>query len=144
MELFFSFDEMPGRFEISERGEEEENGWTSECLVNRKVEDDMNLSLGLIDEDGISLTMDAFHIEDEETKRAFHAVLKTTLRWNDVKILRDCLNVLLEMKQDLCLPRPQHARDRGKPAPAGQGAAAEMTNNPHINDHEAQASGEGA
>jgi hypothetical protein len=93
----FDLDNMSGRVELSERDKYDGCGWTSTLLVSRLVNDG-SLSVIFRDE-GVRFYTHTHHIENEETRRAFHVVLDWNLSWQEVAHLHDFLGMLLKWEK---------------------------------------------
>jgi hypothetical protein len=87
--------ELEGRFNVSERGKEKEPG-TVECVkLVEKYIDDMNFSISFGEDDEYVLSMAGYHVENDETKRAFHSHLKIILDRDQLGDLHAFLSFLL-------------------------------------------------
>ena len=97
--LSIDFDDLPGVVEVSERDAQDENGlWSSTMLVEKKeAEPDLSVTLN---DDGAKIYVSAHHVENDETKRAFHVRLDLNLSWNDIARLHDFLELLIKCKDE--------------------------------------------
>jgi hypothetical protein len=105
LDLNLMMEELPGAVYIAERSpQEEKSGWPSTALIetedddgNLLMDDPVILSVSLR-QDGAGLSLRAYHIENEETKRAFHTALDVHLTYSEVEQLRDFFTLILKFK----------------------------------------------
>ena len=89
-----------GEIKVSERSEKEQDGggWSSTDLLE-VVTNNLELRIGLRDEDveeeEIFIELCEYHVENQETKRAFHTDLEAKLTLQDVKNLHAFLGYIL-------------------------------------------------
>jgi len=95
LDCHISFQEIGGEVEISERGKQTGEGiWPSIKLVES---DESNVHLyARNSSEGVEISMSAYHVENEETNRAFHTNLEVTLNRQELASLHDFLGLLLK------------------------------------------------
>jgi hypothetical protein len=92
-----SLDNMPGTIRLTERGPKDERDfWTVIDLVEVD-HDEIDFDVRLLPE-GIELGLNAHHVENEETGKAFHAELQINLLYSEIEQLRDFLDLILKYK----------------------------------------------
>jgi hypothetical protein len=101
-ECTISFEDLSGEIDLTERGERSADGFypNNNRLIEKTV-DDFELTIIVDDEHNVKIHHRVFHVENDDTKRAFHAVLTTTLEWDTVRQLRDFFDMILKWQQQL-------------------------------------------
>jgi hypothetical protein len=107
-----SFEFLSGKIVLTERiGKLDAiGGFSNDDLITKELNDDLNLNVTIDDEEGVTIEQSVYHIENDETKKAFHAILTSNLEWDTVRQLRDFLNMILQWQQDL--PYPTATKDQ--------------------------------
>ena len=98
-----SIDKLGGRVKLSERGEKNDGLWSSTDLLE-VGSDGLELSVDLGDPDDdedkyagyVHLELSAYHVENEQTKRAFHSHLWACLDRRQTQELHAYLGYLLQ------------------------------------------------
>jgi hypothetical protein len=94
--------EAPGEAEVLERGEQaEDEGYASTNLVHVMM-DKISCSVSyneaeeLVEGRPFTLRLSAYHMENEETKRAFHTHLSMAMNRAQAQMMRDALDFFIE------------------------------------------------
>ena len=97
-ECALHFDDLAGAVNLNERGKQDSQGlWESREILCREVEA-VHLNIDS-ENDGLSIGLSVHHIANDETSKVFHVSIDCTLQLDDVKRLRDFLNLLLEWQR---------------------------------------------
>lgn len=92
-----TFEGVKGNVAVGERGSQRKNGgWNRKNLVEVEY-GDIYFEVDTTDEDGlVTLALSAYHVENDENKKAYHCSLEIKLDRKQVQRLRGFLKYVLE------------------------------------------------